>query len=83
MPARARPLRRVVLLAMTAWTRLVRASGTWWCWSAVASPNAQIAAWLHLSERTVEKHVSSLLRKLGLDSRTAVVWLLRDETVAR
>jgi DNA-binding NarL/FixJ family response regulator len=30
----------------------------------------------------VEKHVSSLLRKLGLDSRTAVVWLLRDETVA-
>ena len=44
--------------------------------------NAQIAARLHLSELTVEKHVSSLLRKLGLDSRTAVVWLLRDETVA-
>ncbi len=44
--------------------------------------NAQIAAQLHLSERTVEKHVSSLLGKLGLGSRTAVVWLLRDETLA-
>jgi ATP/maltotriose-dependent transcriptional regulator MalT len=47
---------------------------------AKAHTNAQIAAQLHLSERTVEKHVSSLLGKLGLSSRTAVVRLLRDET---
>ena len=37
--------------------------------------NAQIAARLHLSERTVEKHVSSALGKLGLSSRTGVVRL--------
>jgi DNA-binding NarL/FixJ family response regulator len=37
--------------------------------------NAQIAAQLHLSERTVEKHVSSLLGKLGVATRTAVVKL--------
>ena len=38
--------------------------------------NAQIAAHLQLSERTVEKHVSSVLSKLKLSSRTGVVALL-------
>jgi DNA-binding CsgD family transcriptional regulator len=41
--------------------------------------NAQIAARLHLSERTVEKHVSQALRKLGLSSRSGVVRLLAGE----
>jgi DNA-binding CsgD family transcriptional regulator len=40
---------------------------------AAGNTNAQIAARLQLSERTVEKHVSSLLAKLELSSRTAVV----------
>jgi DNA-binding CsgD family transcriptional regulator len=38
--------------------------------------NAQIALRLKLSERTVEKHVSSSLAKLGVSTRTAVVRLL-------
>ncbi len=38
--------------------------------------NAQIAARLQLSERTVEKHVSSVIGKLGVPSRTGVVRLL-------
>ena len=35
--------------------------------------NKQIAARLHLSPRTVEKHVESLLRKTGARSRTGLV----------
>jgi non-specific serine/threonine protein kinase len=34
--------------------------------------NRQIASELHLSERTVEKHVSKILRKLGLASRAQI-----------
>jgi DNA-binding CsgD family transcriptional regulator len=38
--------------------------------------NAEIAAHLQLSERTVEKHVSRVLSKLRLSSRTGVVALI-------
>ena len=34
--------------------------------------NRQLAAQLYLSERTVESHVSAILRKLGLPSRSSV-----------
>jgi predicted ATPase/DNA-binding SARP family transcriptional activator/DNA-binding CsgD family transcriptional regulator len=39
---------------------------------ALGLANHQIAQELHLSERTVENHVSKILRKLGLASRTQV-----------
>jgi DNA-binding CsgD family transcriptional regulator len=41
--------------------------------------NAQIAARLHLSESTVEKHVSRVLAKLGVSTRAGVVRLLARE----
>jgi DNA-binding NarL/FixJ family response regulator len=43
---------------------------------AAGRTNAQIAHRLHLSERTVEKHVSRVLAKLGLQTRAEVVRLL-------
>jgi DNA-binding NarL/FixJ family response regulator len=44
--------------------------------------NKEIAAELSLSERTVRSHVSSILRKLGLNSRTqAALWAVREGLV--
>jgi DNA-binding NarL/FixJ family response regulator len=44
--------------------------------------NKEIAAALHISERTARAHVSSILRKLGLSSRTqAALWATRERAV--
>jgi DNA-binding NarL/FixJ family response regulator len=40
--------------------------------------NAEIAARLHLSEKTVGHHVSAILGKLGASSRTEAVRRARD-----
>jgi DNA-binding NarL/FixJ family response regulator len=39
-------------------------------WWPPARPNRSIAAELFLSERTVDRHVSNILTKLGVSSRT-------------
>lgn len=42
--------------------------------------NSEIGIILAISERTVEKHVGSILYKLGVETRTAAVgWSLRRE----
>jgi DNA-binding NarL/FixJ family response regulator len=49
---------------------------------AVGKPNKQIAAELAISERTARTHVSRILRKLGLSSRTqAALWAVREGLV--
>lgn len=46
--------------------------------------NQQIARRLHISERTARSHVSSILTKLGLGSRTqAALWAIREGLVPR
>src|SRR5437763_1754908 len=44
--------------------------------------NAQIAQQLHISVRTVESHVSSLLRKLGAADRRELAAVAADQTSA-
>ena len=44
--------------------------------------NKEIAARLDISERTARTHVSNILRKLGLASRTqAALWAVREGLV--
>jgi DNA-binding NarL/FixJ family response regulator len=49
---------------------------------AAGEPNKQIAAELGISERTARTHVSRILRKLGLSSRTqAALWAVGERLV--
>jgi DNA-binding NarL/FixJ family response regulator len=49
---------------------------------AAGKPNKQIAAELAISERTARTHVSRILRKLHLSSRTqAALWAVRKGLV--
>ena len=49
---------------------------------AAGKPNKEIAAELSISERTARTHVSRILRKLGLSSRTqAALWAVRQGLV--
>ncbi|YAL84033.1 helix-turn-helix transcriptional regulator [Dermacoccaceae bacterium W4C1] len=45
--------------------------------------NAQLAASLHISEKTVKTHVGNVLRKLGVTQRAAIAWTLPPELLAR
>jgi DNA-binding NarL/FixJ family response regulator len=45
--------------------------------------NRQIGSELHLSERTIEKHVSKILRKLELSSRIEIAaWATQQRLIA-
>jgi len=46
-------------------------------------PNKEIAARLHLSHRTVEKHVESLMRKMGVRTRTGLASAASDARPSR
>ncbi|HZO60162.1 MAG TPA: AAA family ATPase [Solirubrobacterales bacterium] len=75
-PRPARPAGRAdggVLASLTAREREVAAL------VAEGQTNAQVAARLHLSESTVEKHVSRVLAKLEVSTRAGVVRLLSRE----
>lgn len=41
--------------------------------------NAQLAADLHISQKTVKTHVGNVLRKLGVTQRSAIAWTLPPE----
>jgi two-component system, NarL family, response regulator LiaR len=50
---------------------------------AAGMPNKQIAADLDISERTARTHVSRILHKLALSSRTqAALWAVREGLVS-
>jgi DNA-binding NarL/FixJ family response regulator len=66
-PTAGTPARDVPLAVLTPRERQVAAL------VADGQTNAQIAARLHLSESTVEKHVSRALRKLGLSTRAGLI----------
>ena len=59
-----------------------RASSRSCGWSAAGKANKEIASELGISERTARTHVSNILGKLGLSSRTqAALWAVREGLV--
>jgi len=45
--------------------------------------NAQVAARLFISERTVERHLASIFNKLGVDTRLQVArWIAASQTAS-
>ena len=50
---------------------------------AAGCSNRQIAARLHISQRTAESHVEAIMLKLGVSSRTQIaVWLMSEAVAA-